>query len=185
MALLTTRTCPKFIGLLGEFYDSRPMLPLEARLVDAAELPQPARRLLVHESDMTSTLEAYHGERLMLRVLERKVTPEMLTRHIVLVGVESGRPVEYGAARIRLGVLGAKARAMVLECLVPLGTILHSEHMDYTNCPGGYFRIRSNELIGRALNLGRPETLYGRCNCLWDFDGRTIAEVVEILPPAG
>ena len=57
------RTCPKFLALLGAFYEDRPEAPpTRAELIDPSQIPEPFRRLLVHKSDMTSTLEKYHGE---------------------------------------------------------------------------------------------------------------------------
>lgn len=176
--------CPKFLGLLHRFYAAHAeQPPLEAALLPPDEIPAPYRGLLVHRSDMTSTLQRHHGETVVLRVLDRKVADGELARHIVLEGARTRRPVEYGAARIRLDALDEGARREVLECRVPLGGILARHGVAFGCCPGGYFRVRSNALIERALGLARPEWLYGRCNCLADGDGATIAEVVEILPP--
>lgn len=181
---LALLTCPKFLALLDRFYAGMPRrLPLEASLVAADDVPPPYRGLLVHRNDMTSTLQRHHGEKVALKVLERAVTDGCLERHIVLEGERTRRPLEYGAARIELGHLSEEARQQVLDCREPLGSILSTHRMVYECCPGGFFRIRSNELIGRVLQLDRPQWLFGRCNCLSDASGRTIAEVVEVLPP--
>jgi len=181
---LYVKTCPKFLGILAAFYDAAPHVqPPDAQLVDALEMPQPYRRLLVHHSDMTSTLEAFHGEKIELRVLERIVSDDRMARHIVLQTKRNRRPVEYGAIRIDLGTLPEGAREEVLQCRNPLGGILNRHGVAHESCPGGFFRIESNGLIGRALRLDGPRTLYGRCSCLTDAEGRPIAEVVEVLPP--
>ncbi len=182
MSTLTT-TCPKFLSVLGHFYANRPEESLDAVLIPPDAMPQPYRDLLVHEGDMTSTLQRYHGEGVDLDVLERAIVGGVLSRHIVLRGARSGRPLEYGAARIQLGLLDHVARAEVLEERRPLGGILHHRGLGFRSCPGGFFRIQSNTMINRALDLDEQHTLFGRCNCLWGGSGRTIAEVVEILPP--
>ncbi len=182
MALFVT-TCPKFLGLLRQFYDRLPeQPPTDAELIEPEEVPQPHRSLLVHCNDMTPTLEGYHGEKIVLRVLQRSVTEESLSRHIVLEGLRTGKPVEYGAIRIDLGPLDEDSRRQVLECRVPLGSILNSHGVAHASCPGGFFRVRPNALIRRVLSLNGTPWLYGRCNCLSDSQGRMIAEVVEILP---
>lgn len=182
MPLFVT-TCPKFLSLLGSFYEALPeSLPLNAELLDPGTIPEPYRGLLVHRSDMTSTLQRYHGEDVELRVLQKFSTGNLFCRHIVLEGTCSGRPVEYGAIRIRLDALNAPARRRVLECKIPLGGILKTCGIAHQSCPGGFFRVQSNELMNEVLELNGPQWLYGRCNCLSNASGETIAEVIEILP---
>ena len=182
MALFVT-TCPKFLRLLGSFYEALPEpLPLKAELVDPTTIPEPYRGLLVHRNDMTSTLQRHHGENVELRVLQKFSTGHVFFRHIVLEGTLSGRPVEYGAIRISLRTLSEAARRQVLECRVPLGGILNACAIAHQSCPGGFFRVQSNELMNEVLGLDGPQWLYGRCNCLSNAAGETIAEVIEILP---
>ena len=177
------RTCPKFLALLGTFYEDRPEAPpTRAELIDPAQMPEPFRRLLVHKSDMTSTLEKYRGEPLELLVLDRTIRDGFLFRHIVLAGRETRQPMEYGAIRIALTALGEQARREVIECRIPLGRILTSHGVTHASCPGGFFQVQSNALMNRVLKLDGPRWLYGRCNCLSDASGRVLADVVEILP---
>jgi hypothetical protein len=94
------------------------------------------------------------------------------------------RPVEYGAIRISLPLLEESAQTEVLQARGPLGGILTAHGITFRCCPGAYFKIFSNTLIGESLRMDGPKWLYGRCNCLSDAGGRTMAEVIEILPPA-
>jgi hypothetical protein len=177
-------SCPKFLALLAEFYPQLDEeLPLDAMLIPPHDVPEPQRTLLVHQGDMTSTLAKYHRDEIVLRELERHLSGRRLTRHIVLQSHRAGRPVEYGASRIHLAVLGEQVCRMVLAGHEPLGGILNTHGVKYTSCPGGFYRVRANELMQRTLQLDQPQWLYGRCNCLRDLTGQTIAEVVEILPP--
>jgi len=181
---LSVLTCPKFLGLLNEFYSQRPAPPrIEAVLVAPEQMPQPQRRLLVHDRDMTSTLEEHHGEPVALRVLERRVDDDIYARHIVLHTAQTHRPVEYGALRVHLPLVDEPVRTALLQARQPLGAILKAHGGAYRGCPGAFFRILSNDLINDSLQLGRSQWLYGRCNCLADREGRSIAEVIEILPP--
>ena len=177
-------TCPKILGLLEGFYRTMPAHPpLDAIIVEPSELPDPQRRLHVHDSDMTSTLTGHHREKIVLRVLQQTSANGSLSRHIVLESAVSHEPVEYGASSIGLDILDDRVRSEVIEGKKPLGGILNEHGVAYSNCPGAFFKVRSNDLMNRLFGLDESNWLYGRCNCLTDSIGRTIAEVVEILPP--
>lgn len=177
-------TCPKILGLLDGFYRTLPTHPpVDAVVVVPSEMPAPQRQLLVHNTDMTSTLGGHHGEKILLRVLQRTMGKGKLSRHIVLESGDSRKPVEYGASNIALDILGEDVRAEVVEGSKPLGGILNDHSVTYSNCPGAFFKVRSNDLMNELFGLDESDWLYGRCNCLTDDIGRTIAEVVEILPP--
>lgn len=184
LTIPTLTTCPKILGLLNGFYrlmSANP--PMEAFVVPPDELPQPQRGLLVHDRDMTSTLTGHHRARIALRVLKQTVTEHTLSRHIVLESADRHQPVEYGASRIELNIVDDPVRKKIVEGREPLGGVLNDHQVAYDSCPGAFFKVRSNGLMNELFGLDTPQWLYGRCNCLTDPEGRTIAEVVEILPP--
>ena len=146
-------------------------------------IPQPYRDLLVHDRDMTPTLEAFHGESIRLRVMSRDLPSGILFREVVLVTTESVEPVEFGAIRIRLDVFGVSAQEMILEGLVPLGTILKRENVSHRSDPQRYLRVEPDQVVAEALELESRDPLYGRHNLISGDDGRVLAEMVEILPP--
>jgi hypothetical protein len=177
--------CPKFLALLAEFYGEMALPPpIDALMVLPDAIPQPQRSLLAHDRDMTSTLARFHGEPIELRVLDCKLIGDHYRRHIILETAGSRRPAEYGVMRVNLPLLDETAQAEVLRARGPLGGILTAHGITFRCCPGAYFKIFSNALISESLRLDGPKWLYGRCNCLSDAAGRTIAEVIEILPPA-
>ncbi|MEM1204032.1 MAG: hypothetical protein AAGN66_12460 [Acidobacteriota bacterium] len=153
-------------------------------------MPEPYRSLLVHESDMTSTLEAFWGEPIDLRPLARRKHGESLLREVLLVGRRSGRVLEYGAIRIALDAFGPGARAAILEGHQPLGSILSRFEVPYTSRPRLFFGLCAEPRIASHLGAdgthatGGPAdtTLFGRCNVLASPAG-VLADVVEILPP--
>jgi hypothetical protein len=182
---LPVLSCGKFLGLLEEFYRDLPDAPaIDAMLVAAGEIPEPQHRLLVHHRDMTSTLQRHYGTPVVLRVLDRKLARDWYFRHIVLETGPARQGVEYGAIRIFLPLLSEAARVEVLSAQSPLGGILNAHHLAYRSCPGAFFKIFSNAVINRSLQMDASDWLYGRCNCLTDNEGRAIADVVEILPPS-
>jgi hypothetical protein len=176
-------SCDRFFSLLNEFYQALAEPPeICVTFVPPDAIPNPQRELLVHVRDMTSTLTAFYGEALALKVLDRNESPQWYRRHIVLETADSRRPVEYGAMRTRLPLLSEAARREVLAAQAPLGEILARHGLAFRHCPGRFFKIRSNRLIEQALALPSPQWLYGRCNCMSDEVGRVVAEVIEVLP---
>jgi chorismate-pyruvate lyase len=169
---------------LDQFYLLSGLAVPEATKVDAEAIAEPYRRLLVHENDMTPTLEAAYGERIHIRLVCRKVESDVLLRQVVLVLDSDERPVEFGAIRIQLNQLPAPARACVLEGKLPLGRLLQDFHVHHRSQPAAYFEVKADWQIGEALATPSRQRLYGRRNKLLMPSGVVLAEVVEILPPA-
>lgn len=153
-------------------------------VISADEVPQPYRRLLVHNSDMTSTLEKFYGDRIHLEVLRRQEAGHDYFREVILALDRSRKPVEFGAIRIDLALFEPKTRDLIIEARLPLGRILAEGDVTYTSRPRAFLRIASDAFIGSVLRIsGKPE-LYGRRNTLFDPQHRALADIVEILPPA-
>jgi chorismate-pyruvate lyase len=142
------------------------------------------RRLLVHHGDMTPTLEAFHGERIHLRVLARHLDGDALARQVVLTLNDSERPVEFGAIIIHLEHFPATAQAEIREGWTPLGTILATYEIQHTSRPLAFLTVSSDATMNEALALSGPRVLYGRRNILRDASGHELANILEILPPA-
>ena len=147
------------------------------------QLPEPYRSLLVHERDMTGTLERYRGQAMLLHTIERVITPDRVVRHVELRGAEDKQAAEFGAIEISLDQFEVGPREEVLEGELPLGTILKKAEMDFVSRPIAYFRIKPGASVRHSFGVPAEGWLYGRCNQLLALNGRTIADVVEILPP--
>jgi hypothetical protein len=168
---------------LDEFYALAEQ-PLPAmRAVVPEEMPEPQRRLLVHERDMTPTLEQYHGARLHLEVLRSFIHGAYYFRLIVLRRDGDNQAVEFGANCISLNYFSCTARRLIVENYVPLGSILGMLRVKHTNRPRPFFRVQPDSQICAALNLRAPEALYGRKNVMFDPAGHVLSQVIEILPP--
>lgn len=166
-----------------EFYEAlrQPLPP--AIWVDASAMPDAARALLVHDNDMTPTLERWYGDEMTLRTLDRHVSEKTLSRMVVLETVCDSTPAEFGMIRIHLDRFADVAREEIIDCHIPLGTILGRRKITHTCQVGGYISIASDALMNRALDLNESTQLWGRCNLLLDQSNRALAEVVEILAP--
>ena len=73
-------------------------------------MPEPYRRLLVHNGDMTSRLEDFHGGPVELEVLHREHATEAYRREVLLRTVSGGEAVEYGAIEIDLAAFDRELR---------------------------------------------------------------------------
>lgn len=156
--------------------------PAISRL-DGEEMPQPYRRLLVHDRDMTPTLEAVFGQPIHLRVLQQWTSGEMLTRQVLLVLGREGSPVVFGAIRIHLDAFPLPAREEILQGHKPLGAILHHHRLEHQSRPQAFIRVEADGPISRALRGPTPGSLlYGRLNLLESLQKGTLAEILEILP---
>jgi chorismate-pyruvate lyase len=158
---------------LDEFY-SLAGLPLpEIDQIRGEDMPEPYRSLLVHQNDMTPTLEEFHGGKIHVHV-----------REVVLEKDADDAPVEFGAIKINLSLFEPKARQLILGEREPLGHILADCAVVHSSRPKAYLKLLADDLIGEALRVDRRTTLYGRRNTLFDPQQQPLAEIVEILPPA-
>ncbi len=176
---------PSWTALLDGFYEPTGRAAPALQELKAAEVPQPYRALLVHSSDMTSTLAKFYGETPSLRVFSRERQGNSYKREVLLAVRHGERPVEYGVIRIYLDRLPPAARRLVLQEARPLGDILNGEAVAYLSWPQAFFRLKADGHAGAALGLRRPRSLYGRRNVLLDGSRCLLAEVIEVLGPAG
>lgn len=155
-------------------------LPIE--WLAAGAVPQPYRRLLVHDHDMTSELERFHRDRISLRVLHSLRDGDRYLREVTLHAAVSEKTVEYGFIEILLGAFPRELRPQILAGETPLGAILNAAGFSYGSAPQGFLGIPPEglrEVFGPAAT---SEILYGRYNHLIRADGALLARIIEILP---
>ena len=174
---------PDLLFPLSRFYESEHLALPSARTLSGAEMPEPYRRLLVHQRDMTSTLEEFYGERMLLRVLHSGRQDDAYCREILLVGADSGKVVEYGSIRIFIERFEPVPRAEILSETLPLGAILTKNAVPYTSAPRAFFRIDADAVTTKHFKLTEAAPLYGRRNKHAAPGGETLADIVEILAP--
>jgi hypothetical protein len=175
-------TPPDFTQPLAAFY-AQAGLPLpRIQRINGADMPEPYRTLLVHENDMTPTLEAHHGSPIHLRVLRSERHGDHYHREVVLLLDHSNLPVEFGANRVALDLYPREAQELILSEYVPLGSILARFRIAHTCHPSAYLCITADALMSRELRVPKERTLYGRRNTLRDPQGRVLSDILEILP---
>jgi hypothetical protein len=173
-----------FVYPLDDFYAGAGLPLPRIERIQGDEMPEPYRSLLVHERDMTPTLEKFHGSDIHLKILKREQRGDFYFREVVLQLNGSEMPVEFGANKVSLVLFPSKARQQILEEQVPLGRILKECEIGHTTLAKAFFRVAPDELISSVLHLKAPTALYGRKATIFDAQKRPLSEIVEILPPA-
>ena len=168
---------------LSQFYDEAGLACPQVTGIEPAEMPDPYRRLLVHERDMTPTLEAAWGQDIQLRVLKYRLRNNVVSRQVVLMLAHDQTAVEMGAIKIYVDRFPKAARQLILERRKPLGTILRVHRIPHRSRPAGFFELIPDTIINEALRAGGTTPLFGRQNGILDFTGQVLAEALEILPP--
>lgn len=149
---------------------------------DPEELPEPGRTLMVHEVDMTSTLERHYGEPMALEVLVDGTTDGHYFREVILRCQHSRQPAEFGLIEIEVDHFPEHLRERILSGGQPLGGILNESGMKYQSRPLGYFSVARDLLPAKLSALGSDATFYGRYNQLSTDSGICFARIIEILP---
>lgn len=156
--------------------------PLTWRAAD--ELPEPCRRLLVHDSDMTSALAGFHDDAIALRVLDSHRRDPLYLREVTLHAATSGEVVEYGLIAIDLDAFPADLRPLILAGDTPLGELLNDSGLPYHSRPQGFFSVPASALEGIFPSSSGGGIRFGRYNHLVRDDGPFLARILEILPHA-
>jgi len=153
----------------------------QTRAIAPSRIPLPYRSLLVHERDMTLTLESHFGGRVSLRALSTFRKGSSYYRRVLLVQEYSARPVEMGAIRIDLLAFKPKIRSEILRNRVPLGRLLRDGGVDYRSRPRVFLAVTPNSEMMGVFWMREPRILYGRQTEM-SIDGRKVGDIVEILP---
>ncbi len=150
--------------------------------VSPSEIPLPFRTLLVHERQMTPTLEAHWGP-LVLRVLWTAKEGTSYFRRVLLAHEHSGRPVEMGAIRIDLNAFAPAIRTRILRNNIPFGRLLRESGVEYVSRPQVFLSITPNSELMGVFWMREPRALFGRRTDVL-INRRKVGDIVEILAPA-
>jgi chorismate-pyruvate lyase len=162
--------------------DRQVMVRQKLRDIAVEVMPEPYHSLLVHNRDMTGTLEAFYGDTLKLRVLASDRNGDEHMRRVLLETVGDQTIVEYGGICIYLTSFSENARERILAGSQPLGGILTELNIPFTSAPDRFIALDADQELCQLLGMSHSATLYGRTNVLRRPDGVPLAEIVEILP---
>ena len=147
----------------------------------ATRIPSPYNSLLVHQNEMTSTLEQHFGGRVTVRVLSSFSRGRSYFRRVLLALEDTGRPISMGAVRLRLDVFSPKIRTRILSAQVPLGRVLSEAGVLYDSRPTAFLQVTPNAEMMGVFWMPEPRTIYGRRTQV-TVAGERIGDIVEILP---
>jgi chorismate-pyruvate lyase len=173
-----------FVYPLSDFYAHAKLSLPPIEIIAGTDVPAPYHSLLVHNNDMTPTLENFHESRIHLEILQSEQRGNFYFRTVVLRLDHDEKPVEFGANKVFLGAFPESAQELIQLEQVPLGRILKECNVRHKTEAKFFLRVQPDETICRALELETPVPLYGRKAIISDLQGRPLSEIVEILPPA-
>lgn len=148
--------------------------------VEADDIPQPARGLLVHHKHMTATLKAHYGQDVELHVLADRLVGDRYTRKILLTLPARGNVVECGIARLDLRFTDKEVRAAILGRAAPLGAILIGHRVLTKVTPKWYLRFRADCPVMKFFGQP-PMEAFGRLATI-HCNGDAAVELLEIVP---
>ncbi len=152
----------------------------EAAMVEAAAVPHPFDRLLVHHDHMTTALEKFHGVRTRLEVLETLHHGDGYSRKILLSAGESGHVIEVGVARINLTYTTGEVKTEILKREAPLGDILIRHEVLRRIEPKWYFRFDGPASLITAFDRPLSGPVYGRVGIIY-CDEVPAIELLEVV----
>jgi hypothetical protein len=160
---------------------SHPQAPVYER-VEADQVPEPYRHLLVHEHHMTVTVEAHHGSRVKLRVLERLQRDNWYARKILLLLEGNERVVQFGIMRFNFDYCDAEVRDEILRGATPLGRILIEHDVLRRIEPTAFLLVVPHKPMMESFELDRPQPTYGRLAYI-HCNHQPAVELLEIVAP--
>lgn len=171
---------------LEELFALFPQLGEHSRVefVPGNEVPEPYRKLLVHEHHMTVTVEHHHGGPVDVRVLDSKQTEDAYSRQILLVHKASGKVVQFGIVRIHLQFCSPEVREEILAGKTPLGRILIEHNVLRRIVPTAFLRVFPDPALTAWFGLERSTPTYGRLAIIY-CDEQPAIELLEIVAPEG
>lgn len=152
-----------------------------ARPIEPDDIPQPYRSLLVHRTDMTSTLERHFGGSVVLRPLTTFTQGPWYFRRVLLAQESTGRPLEMGAVRIKIGSFPERIRKQILANDIPLGRLLREGEVRFESVPRMFLSLAPNPEMMGVFWMSESKTLYGRRTEM-THNGTKIGDIVEVLP---
>lgn len=152
------------------------------KLMPGERLPDPARKLMYHYDDMTSTLAGYYGSEIYIDKIQSIERGDVYLREVFLRTRNSETVVEYGVIAIVLDSFDEEQRRIIEADCEPFGGLLHQFKIEFLSAPVCFFAICAEYLADTPFKELEGHIFYGRFNQLSRPNGQTLAWIMEILP---
>ncbi len=153
-------------------------------MVDAGNVPEPYRSLLVHRHHMTVTLEDYHEGPVYLDVLATRHQDDDYARQLLLRSDGPQGPVVMaGAMRFLLGSVDEPLRRAIVTARVPLGRLLIENNVLRRIETRAFLKVSLRGSVGELFgDTTDRDFTYGRIAVIY-CDGEAAVELLEIVSP--
>lgn len=148
--------------------------------VDAEEMPQNTRLLLAHNAHMTVTIEAFHGCKVNVEVLDRRRDAEHYSRRILLRRATDNQVVQFGIVRLAMQKIPALALEAILSEKIPLGQTLIDNGVLRRVELCHLWKIELGPDLAKLFSSPLGETVYGR-TAMIHVDEQPAIELLEIV----
>ncbi|MDG2166412.1 MAG: hypothetical protein P8L44_00610 [Opitutales bacterium] len=152
------------------------------RILPGEELPEPARQLMFHDEDMTSTLARYYKSDIYIDKIQSLERGDVYLREVFLRTKKADTVLEYGVIAIVLDSSDQEHREEIEADQEPFGGLLHKFKVEFQSAPVCFFAISAGYIVLTATKDLENYTFYGRFNQLSKTNGQTLAWIMEILP---
>jgi len=166
---------------LCKLFSGPPSVP-EWEVIDGHAMPEPYRRLLVHEEHMTVTMEEHWGRPLELRILERRQDGERYARKILLFCPRLGKAVLFGIMRFDFRWCSEEVKDEIVRGQTPLGQVLIEHDVMRRIAPSAYLKITRSEELMQCFELRAMRPMYGRLATIY-CDEEAAVELFEVVRP--
>jgi hypothetical protein len=169
------------LSRLTSLFPDEPLIAI-AEHVAGSLVPQPYRRILVHEHHMTVTMEEFHGCAVDVKVLNRKREGDIYSRKILLTKQGTDDVVLFGIVRFDFQYVTPVVREEIVSESTPLGSVLikHNvlRHIDL----GAVIRIAPAPALARYLRMKDGVVTYGRLATIF-CNKQPAVDLLEISIP--
>jgi hypothetical protein len=169
---------PNLADLFAQFPSADDFPTVAPVLPDA--VPPPFQGLLVHDQHMTVTVEAFHGDLVDVRVLNRHIAASHYSRKIVLELRSSRQRVLFGIVRVNLDYCSVPVCAEILGEKTPFGRVLIKHNVMRRIEPTEFLRVEPGPRQLAWFGLTEPQSLYGRLAYI-HCDGKPAVELFEVV----
>jgi chorismate-pyruvate lyase len=167
--------------LTSLFPDEQPLIAA-AEHIPSSLTPEPYKQMLVHEHHMTVTMEQYHGCKVDVKILDRRLDGDVYSRKIVLVKTGTDTVVQFGIVRFDLQYVTPVVREQILEGTVPLGRVLINHNVLRHIDLGAILRITVGPALARCLQMTEGGVTYGRLATIF-CNQHPAVDLLEISAP--
>lgn len=170
---------PDLATLIALFYsDCRELGKFQS--ITAEEMPQSARLLLAHDAHMTVTVEAFHGCKVNVSVLDRKTEEHHYSRRILLRRSTDNAVVLFGIPRLDMRAIPKPAMDAILSESIPLGQTLIDNNVLRRVELCHLWKVVAGPDLAKLCSIPVGQVVYGR-TAMIHVDDLPAIELLEIV----